>query len=171
MAEELSQRDMLTGLLDGIERYSPSLGAEARDVVNQGTDREEIFVDDDIRQGRRKEYTFRKHSPLTPEEAIGRLLELLTSRLVELPMAINSVKQELEQCFQRSTSAESRPSERRVKLTVALELGGAGDLFREESQKTMDFPSFDPVEIAELRSKIDALRQLLGRRSDHGNQG
>lgn len=171
MAEELSQRDMLTGVLEGIERYSPSLGAEARDAVNQGTDREETQVEIDGRTGKRKEHTFRKHSPLTPEEAMDRLLELLTSRLVELPMAMNSVKEELEQCFQHGAGAVSRPYVGRGKLTVALELGGAGDLFREESEKTMELPSFDQGEIAKIRSNIEALRQLLGRGSDHGNQG
>lgn len=86
-------------------------------------------------------------------------------------MAMNSVKEEFEQCFQHSAGAVSRPYVGRGKSTVALELGGAGDLFREESEKTMELPSFDQGEIAKIRSNIEALRQLLGRGSDHGNQG
>lgn len=167
MAEELSQREMLDVLLESIERHSPSLGVEARGAVNEGTDREEIHVEFDAKTGRKKEHRFRQRVPLATEDALDRILDLLTSRLVELPMAINSVQEELGRCFENSSAQKKQRGQNDENLSVALELGGASDLVRDQALPTLELTSYPQSEIDQLRSLIEVLRGLLRRTANH----
>lgn len=166
MEKGLDEAEMLEVLLERIRIRFPQLADEAMAAVNEGTDAEEVREVLDSQSSKKRQHRYRQRVVLTGEQALAKVVDLLESRLIELPMTINATVEELSSCFEEG-SKSSVPEVNG--LSIAIEIGGVGELVRGNGRDLQFISRVPPEEIKAARVLVANLRGLLRNANQHAD--
>lgn len=162
MADEINKKELLSVLLERVAERYPDLAKEVADTVNEGKDIEETKFVFDEKTRRKKEHRYRKTTSLSDDEALEKTVAFLESRLVELPMAINSAYVEFAKCATTSqVQSLKNASNADIELEIAVEIGGVGDIVRSDNNAFAVLRQIPASQIASAREQLGVLRKLL----------
>ena len=159
---DITKREILSEMIKRVKSSYPELANFLEDAVNEGKDIERTKIVVDEKTKRKREHTFRQRVPLSDDEAIDRAFGFLQSRLIELPLLINSAHSEFAKALQENpniTDINGPPIGQRIEL--AVELGGVGDVVRQEESQLAVLRRVSPEELKILQQDISRLRLMI----------
>ena len=162
MANEIDREARVTQLLRLVRAKHSELAKELEETINEGKDVEETKRVKDERTNKGREHRYRKTVRLTDDEALERAIVFLESWLVELPLVINSAYSEFTQCWPEPQKVSNRDEYLHGHaVEIAVELGGAGDIVREDGQALQTLISVPLDQIESAREQLTRLRNIL----------